>query len=75
MSKADAPKKPRGSTISFTTDEIEWLSWVMEDVLGHYAHSPVSSSASNKIATAANMLAALKQAENPYPERAEHPQH
>ena len=50
-------KTPKGITISFTNEEVKWLSWAMQEGLGTYSHcSPVSLAASNKIVQAANLI-------------------
>ena len=53
---------PRGTTVSFTAAELDWLAWVMQDVLAKYEHNDVSLSASNKVVAGSNLLAAARQA-------------
>jgi hypothetical protein len=46
-----------GMTISFTTDEIAWLAWVVRDVLATHQCVPPGESACDKIMEADNLLA------------------
>ena len=44
---------PRGITVSFEAGEIDWLCWVMQEVLTDPA---ITSTAKDKIITAYNLL-------------------
>lgn len=54
------PQIPRGVTISFTKDEIDWLSWVMTDVLGKVTHVPPHERVASKIELAMVTICALE---------------
>jgi hypothetical protein len=47
---------PRGTTISFTKEEIDWLAWVVRDVLAEHQCVSPGESACDKIITAEELL-------------------
>lgn len=49
-----------GVTISLTKDEVEWLSWVMTEVLGKATHVPPHESVANKIQHAMDLVQEFK---------------
>lgn len=49
------PKISRIS-ISFTKDEIDWLSWVMTDVLGKATHVPPHDDVAKKLSDALSLI-------------------
>lgn len=49
-----------GVTISFTKDEVEWLSWVMTDVLGKATHVPPHAAVAEKIQHATELVQEFK---------------
>lgn len=49
-----------GVTISFTKDEVEWLAWVMTEVLGKATHVPPHAAVTKKIQHAAKLAQEFK---------------
>lgn len=58
MSKKTIKKmlKPASITISFTREEVDWLAWVMKDVLETHQCVPVGEGACDKIIDAEELL-------------------
>jgi hypothetical protein len=52
-----------GITISFTRDEIEWLSWAMDEVLTSFTRE---NTAKNKILSAQELLAITDKIRDPH---------
>ena len=50
-----APKVDK-ITISFTKDEVDWLGWVMTEVLGKATHVPPHDDVAKKITNAVSLL-------------------
>lgn len=48
--------KPASITISFTREEVDWLAWVMKDVLETHQCVPAGESACDKIIDAEELL-------------------
>lgn len=49
-----------GVTISFTKDEVEWMSWVMTEVLGKATHVPPHEAVAKKIQQAVELVQEFK---------------
>lgn len=55
-----AVKPISGVTISFTKDEVEWLAWVMTEVLGKATHVPPHDEVAKKVQHAMELVQEFK---------------